>query len=93
MIRFLSLLVSIPVIILIAAFTYKNAQPVSVDLFIYQINLPLAVLLLIALLLGVIIGFVFNLVALLNQKQKYIRLKNKKEALQELSGVLKKSNK
>ena len=88
MIRFISLLVSIPLIILIAAFSYKNAQFVSIDLFLYQINIPLAVVLLITLLLGFVIGYAFNLLSLLNQKQKYFRLKNKKETLQGLSGVL-----
>lgn len=93
MIRFISLLVSIPLFILIAAFTYKNAQLVSVDLFILQIDLPLAVILLIALLIGVIIGFVFNLLALLYQKKRYLRLKYKKETLNGLSDVLNKSDK
>lgn len=88
MIRFISLLVSIPLIILIAAFSYKNAQFVSIDLFLYQINIPLAVVLLITLLLGFVIGYIFNLLSLLNQKQKYFRLKNKQETLQGLSGVL-----
>jgi len=93
MIRFISLLVSIPLIILIAAFTYKNAQLVSIDLFVFQINLPMAVVLLIALLVGVVIGFVFNLMALLSQKKKYSRLKHKKETLQGLSEVLSKPDK
>jgi len=93
MIRFISLLVSIPLILLIAAFSYKNAQMVSIDLFIYQINLPLAVVLLFMLLIGFAIGYVFNLLSLLNQKKKYRRLMNKKEALQGLSGVFGKTDK
>lgn len=93
MIRFISLLVSIPLIILIAAFSYKNAQMVTIDLFIYQIPLPLAIVLLVVLLLGFAIGYIFNLLSLLNQKQKYRRLVNKKEALQGLSGVFGKTDK
>jgi len=93
MIRFISLLVSIPLIFLVAAFTYNNAQLVSLDLFIYKIDLPMAMVILIALLVGVIIGFMFNLMVLLNQKKKYLRLKNKKETLKGLSEVLKKSDK
>jgi len=93
MIRFISLLVSIPLIFLVAAFTYNNAQLVSLDLFIYKIDLPMAMVILIALLVGVIIGFTFNLMVLLNQKKKYLRLKNKKETLKGLSEVLKKSDK
>jgi len=88
MIRFISLLVSIPLIILIAAFTFKNAQPVSLDLFVMQVDLPMAVILLITLLLGVLIGFVFNVMALFSQKKKYLRLKHKKETLHDISEVL-----
>ena len=93
MIRFISLLILIPLIILIAAFTYKNAQLVSIDLFVLQIDLPMAIVLLITLLVGVIIGYAFNLMSLLNQKKKYLRLKHKKETLNGLSEVLKKSEK
>lgn len=93
MIRFISLLVSIPLIILIAAFSYKNAQLVSIDLFLYQINLPLAFVLLIILLLGVLIGYIVNVVSLLNQKHKFRRLKNEKETLQGLSDVFKSTDK
>ncbi len=89
MIRFISLLVSIPLVILIAAFTFKNAQLVSIDLFVVQVSLPMAVVLLIVLLVGVLLGFIFNLMALLNQKKKYIKLMHKKAALQGLSEVLK----
>ena len=91
--RFISLLISIPLIILIAAFTYKNAQLVSIDLFILQVDLPMAVVLLITLLVGVIIGFVFNLITLINQKKMYLRLKRKKETLNGLSEVFKQSDK
>ena len=93
MMRFISLLISIPLIILIAAFTYKNAQLVSIDLFILQVDLPMAVVLLITLLVGVIIGFVFNLITLINQKKMYLRLKRKKETLNGLSEVFKQSDK
>lgn len=93
MIRFLSLLVSIPIIILIAAFAYKNAQLVFIDLFLYQINLPLAVLILLALLVGVVLGYLLNLLTLLNLKRKLYRLKHKKETLEGLSNILNKSDK
>jgi len=93
MIRFLSLLVSIPIIILIAAFAYKNAQLVFIDLFLYQINLPLAVLILLALLVGVVLGYLLNLLTLLNLKRRLYRLKHKKETLEGLSNILNKSDK
>lgn len=93
MIRFLSLLVLIPIVILFAAFAYNNAEPVSVDLFIYQINIPLAVLLLLTLIMGVALGYMLNLYALFRLKRKIYRLNNKKAALKDLSSILSKSDK
>ena len=93
MIRFISLLVSIPIIILIASFAFKNAQLVFIDLFLYQINLPLAVLILLALLLGVVLGYLLNLLAVINLKRRIYRLKHKKETLEGLSNALNKSDK
>jgi uncharacterized integral membrane protein len=91
--RFISLLVSIPLILVIAAFAFKNAQLVTVDLFTFQLNLPLTVILLIAMLIGVILGYFINLFTLLSQKRTIRRLQRKKETLQGLSGVLHKSGK
>ncbi len=92
MIKFISLLVSIPLIILVAIFTFNNAQPVSVDLLLLQLKLPLALLLLASLLTGVILGFLFNIMALVNQKKKQSQLKRKKEALKGFPEVLNNSN-
>lgn len=93
MIRFLSLLVLIPIVILFAAFAYNNADPVAIDLFIYQINLPLAVLLLLTLIVGVVLGYVLNLYALLGLKRKIYRLNHKKAALKDISSILSKPDK
>jgi len=91
MIRFISLLVAVPLIALIATFTYKNAQLVPIDLFIMQIELPLALLLLVALFAGAFLGFFFNIMALLGLKNKYAKLARKKAALNDLPEVLNKS--
>lgn len=91
--RFISLLVSIPLILVIAAFSFKNAQLVTVDLFTFQQTLPLTVIILIAMLIGVILGYSINLFTLLSQKRTIRRLQRKKEALQGLSSVLHKSGK
>lgn len=93
MIRFISLLVSIPVIILIAAFTYKNAHLVPIDLFLYQINLPMAVWLLIALLIGVVVGYLINIMSVIKLRNKVFRLQSKQQTLEGLSGVLHKKEK
>lgn len=91
--RFISLLISIPLILVIAAFTFKNAQLVTVDLFTFQLDLPLTVILLIAMLIGVILGYAINLFTLINQKRTIRRLQRKKETLQGLSSVLHKPGK
>ena len=91
--RFISLLVSIPLILVIAAFTFKNAQLVTVDLFTVQLDLPLTVIMLIAMLIGFILCYAINLVTLFSQKRTIRRLQRKKETLQGLSGVLQKPGK
>ena len=88
MIRFISLLVSIPVIIIIAAFAYRNAQLIEIDLFTTQYQVPLAAVILIALFLGGIIGFIANLFILLSQKNKIRQLIKQRETLNSLSEVL-----
>lgn len=93
MIRFISLLISIPILILVAAFAYKNAQLVAIDLFSYQIDLPMSVVMLFMLLIGFLLGLMFNMLLLFKQRQKYRRQINKKDTLEGLSGVLTKSDK
>ncbi len=89
MIRFISLLVLIPVIVLITAFSYRNAAPVSVDFFTFVYDLPLAVLLLACLLIGGLIGFLVNLGVVLSLKARIRQLKKKKAAMASLSDVFK----
>jgi len=60
MIRFISLLVSIPLIIVLATFAYRNAQSIKIDLFINIYHIPLAAILLVTLLVGGILGFMVN---------------------------------
>jgi len=91
--RFISLLIAIPFIFLIAAFAFKNAEPVSIDLFFYQANLPMVIYLLGAFFPGVIVGLAYDWVASNRLKKKYKRLKKKKETLQGLSGILNESGK
>ena len=86
--RFLSLLIILPLFILVAAFAYKNAYLISVDLFLFQLDLPLTAVILISIFIGVIMGYLYNLMSLFKQKKKYRRLKNKKEVLHDLSDVL-----
>ncbi len=88
--RFIGLLISIPFILLTAVFAFKNAESVSIDLLLYQVNLPLIVCLLGAFFPGIIIGYLFDKAASSRLRKKYKRLKKKKETLQGLSGVLNK---
>ena len=88
MIRFISLLVSIPVIIVIAAFAYRNAQLIEIDLFTAQYQIPLAAVILVTLLAGAIIGFIANVFVLLAQRNKIRQLIKQRETLNSLSDVL-----
>jgi uncharacterized integral membrane protein len=89
MIRFFLLLLFIPAIVFIAAFTYRNAGPVSIDLFTVEYTVPLAVLLLIAMLAGIVVGFVANLFVVIKQKNKIRQLIKQRETLSSLSDVFK----
>ena len=88
MIRFISLLVSIPVIIVIAAFANRNAQLIEIDLFTAQFQIPLAAVILITLVAGGLLGFIANILVLLAQRNKIRQLIKQREALNSLSDVL-----
>lgn len=89
MIRFISLLVIIPVIVVIAAFAYRNAQLVKIDLFTSEFQIPLAVIILVAMLVGGILGFVLNLFLIIKQKNKIRQMTKQTQALTGLSDILK----
>ena len=89
MIRFLILLVSIPVIVIIAAFAYRNAQFTKIDFFVAEFHVPLAAVILIALFIGGLLGFLVNIVVLLAQKKKIRQLIKQRQTLSGLSEVLK----
>ncbi len=77
---------------LITAFSYRNAAPVSLDLFTFIYDLPLSLLLLLCLVLGVIMGFAVNLAVVLSLKAQIRRMKKKKADMDSLSEVFKKSD-
>ena len=89
MIRFISLLVLIPVIIVIAAFAFRNAQPVRIDFFTTEFHIPLAAVILVALFVGALLGFVANLFVVLALKHRIRQLKKQHQTLSGLSDVLK----
>ncbi len=89
MIRFISLLVTIPVIVVIAAFAYRNAQLVKIDFFTSEYQIPLAVIILLSILIGGILGFVLNLFIIIKQKNKIRQMAKQRQALTGLSNILK----
>jgi uncharacterized integral membrane protein len=89
MIRFFLLLLLIPVIVFIAAFTYRNAGPVNIDLFTVEYTVPLAALLLIAMLVGIVLGFLVNLLVFMKQKNKIRQLIKQRDTLSSLSDAFK----
>ena len=93
MIRIVSLLVSIPVVIIVATFAYRNAQLVSIDLFTSKFDFPLAAILLASLFLGVLLGFMFNIAVLFKQKNKIRQLNKQRQEMTSLSEAFKTDNK
>ena len=89
MIRFIYLLVSIPIIVIIAAFAYKNAGLVNIDFFVANFNIPLALIILVTLFLGVILGFLVNFYVVILQKKKIHQLKKQQQTISGLSDFLK----
>jgi len=88
MIRFISLLVTIPVIVVIAAFAYRNAQLITIDFFTSEYQIPLAVIILLTLLIGGIFGFVLNLFVIIKQKNKIRQMIKQRRVLTGLSDIL-----
>lgn len=89
MIRFISLLVSIPLIIVISTFAYRNAQSVEIDFFIKTYHLPLAAIMFIILLLGGLLGFMLNFYILIKQKNKIRQMTKQRKEMLGLTDILK----
>lgn len=89
MIRFLSLLISIPLIIIIATFSYRNAQSIKIDFFVNIFEVPLAVVLLVCLIIGGILGFLMSVFVVLKQKAVIRQMKKQRQEMTGLSDMLK----
>ena len=89
MMRFISLLVSIPIIVIIATFAYRNAALVSIDFFVAKYNIPLAAIILICIILGAVIGFLVNIIVVIRQKNKIRQLNKQTQTMSGLSDFLK----
>ena len=87
--RFITWLVLLPIIVVIAAFAFRNAQRVPLDLFVFEINLPLAAVILIALFVGAGVGYLASIFVLLAHKKQIRQLKKQQQTLSSLSEVLK----
>jgi uncharacterized integral membrane protein len=87
--RFILLLISVPLIIVIATFAYRNAQAVNIDFFINSYNLPLAAILLVTLIVGGILGFMVNFFVLIAQKNKIRKMIKQKQEMLALTDIFK----
>ncbi|MDH5766135.1 MAG: LapA family protein [Gammaproteobacteria bacterium] len=93
MFRIISLLVSIPVVIIVATFAYRNAQPVTIDIFTSKFDFPLAGILLITLFLGGIVGYLVNFALVIRQKNKIRQLSRQNQEMLSLSEAFKMDDK
>ena len=89
MIRFISLLISIPLIIVLAAFAYRNAQSIKIDLFTHIFHIPLAAILFVTLLVGGIMGFMVNFFVLIKQKNKIRQMSKQRQEMLGLTDIFK----
>jgi len=89
MIRFISLLLSIPLLVVISTFAYRNAQSVEIDFFINTYHLPLAAILFIVLLLGGLLGFMLNFFLLIKLKNKIRQITKQRQEMLGLTDILK----
>lgn len=88
MLRFITILFSIPFIIVVAAFAYRNAQAVKIDFFVNTYFWPLAIIILLALIVGGIMGFMVNFYIIIKQKNKIRQLKKQNKEMLGLSSIL-----
>jgi len=89
MIKLLIALILIPFILIVAAFSYKNAQSVNLDLFVQQINVPQSAIILVSVLTGLILGFIANLGVILALRYRIRRLEKQKQNKDSLTDILK----
>lgn len=89
MIKFLILLILIPFILIVAAFSYNNAQPVTLDLFVEQISVPQSGIILVCVLIGFILGFIANFGVILALRYRMRRLEKQSRNKDSLSEILK----
>lgn len=87
--RFIYLLVSIPIIVIIATFAFRNAGLVGIDIFVSKLNVPLAAIMLVCVLLGAVLGFIFNIIVVIQQKNKIRQLIKQTQTMSGLSDFLK----
>ncbi len=92
MMRFITLLVLIPIILIVAVFAFRNAEFVKIDLLIDVFNLPLAAVILVSLVVGVLIGFAINIFILIRQRNTIRMLNKRKQTLSGLADILKSSD-
>lgn len=89
MMRFIYLLVSIPIIVIIATFAYKNAGLARIDFFVAEFNIPLAAIILVCIFLGIVLGFLINIFVIIRQKNKIRQLIKQTQTMSGLSDFLK----
>lgn len=87
--RFITWLVLLPIVIVVAAFAFRNAQFVPIDFFVAEFHVPLAAVILIALFVGACLGYLASIFVLLAQKKQIRQLNKRHQTLSSLSDALK----
>jgi putative membrane protein len=65
-----SLIIALILIVLTVVFALQNANPVRIQLFFWEVDYPLAVIIPITLLFGALLGILFSLPAIMKRNDK-----------------------
>jgi len=75
MTRFISIVVIILILLLVLLFTLLNAEPVSLNYYLGQVEQPLALILVVTFVAGALIGLLSSIVVILSSRHEVSKLR------------------
>jgi len=80
-----SLIIALLIMLLTVILTLQNSGPVTLTLLFWTVNMPIAVLILIAVVLGALIGTLFTVPAIRRKDQKIREMKKNDSSAEKIS--------
>ena len=75
MTRFISIVFIILILLLVLLFTSLNAEPVSLNYYLGQVEQPLALILVVTFVAGSLIGLLFSILVILSSRHEVSKLR------------------